>query len=363
MQSNSVQYIKTQNLITPQNLQGFTDGQKLFVKVLANNGNGSFLVSAGGHRFSVKSDISLEAGQSFKGIIKSDASGVIKIIPSFERVILDGENSSLSALLQSNGLAGNAVFQGLVAFFQQSGLKLDFSIMNRAQAIASRFPGKEKAACEIAALLLSKGINPTDGEILDLLLLLTGGNGGEENSKSDGKTDFGSGDEREELLKPSEGTKNLSALIEENFKDGWLKVLGHKEGILGLVNQIKNGDKHWVFVPFESDGNGLLGKGMIRLLLDLPGKSIVKMSVNFDDGVKNRFFVLYYSGSKVKEIRFCSLPPLLTEKIDVEEKRLGELFRSGMNLDDSVPVTYSSSAFVEGFCSSSEEILVADLMA
>jgi hypothetical protein len=47
-------------------------------------------------------------------------------------------------------------------------------------------------------------------------------------------------------------------------------------------------------------------------------------------------------------MRFCTLPPLLTSRIPFEEKRLGELLRSGMS-DDSVSVIYSTSAFTEGF--------------
>ena len=59
--------------------------------------------------------------------------------------------------------------------------------------------------------------------------------------------------------------------------------------------------------------------------------------------------------SKVNEVRFCTLPPLLASDIQNEERRLGELFGSGMNQDCSVTVTYSPLALIQGLYSSNEE--------
>lgn len=58
--------------------------------------------------------------------------------------------------------------------------------------------------------------------------------------------------------------------------------------------------------------------------------------------------------SKVKEVRFCTLPPLLPEQIKQEELRLGGFLNSGMNQDVPVSVTYSGSAFIECLCASDE---------
>ena len=89
-------------------------------------------------------------------------------------------------------------------------------------------------------------------------------------------------------------------------------------------------------------------KGVIRVLLDTETQKIEKIALNCKTTLTNYFFVLYYTTSKVKEVRFCTLPPLLPSR--GEELRLGELLRSGMNLDSSVAVTYSTSAYCDGFC-------------
>ena len=82
-------------------------------------------------------------------------------------------------------------------------------------------------------------------------------------------------------------------------------------------------------------------------------KKTEKIQINCEMPCKKYFFVLYFEESKVKEVRFCSLPPILSSEIENEEKRLGELFCSGMN-GNSVPVTYSDLAYSEGLYSSSE---------
>lgn len=134
---------------------------------------------------------------------------------------------------------------------------------------------------------------------------------------------------------------------------------------LSFFNQTgEKSEKHWILLPYEwnftkKDGKSAKSNGFIRLLLNKSLKTVEKISVNCE--IKNSpkkwtnyFFVLYLNSSKVKEVRFCTLPTLLTSQISFEEKRLGELFSSGMNSNDSVTVTYSPLTLIEGLFADSE---------
>lgn len=134
---------------------------------------------------------------------------------------------------------------------------------------------------------------------------------------------------------------------------------------LSFFNQTgEKSEKHWILLPYEwnftkKDGKSAKSNGFIRLLLNKSLKTVEKISVNCE--IKNLpkkwtnyFFVLYLNSSKVKEVRFCTLPTLLTSQISFEEKRLGELFSSGMNSNDSVTVTYSPLTLIEGLFADSE---------
>ncbi len=129
------------------------------------------------------------------------------------------------------------------------------------------------------------------------------------------------------------------ALFEDDKKE-------RKDGILTLSNHIKNKENelHWITLPFEWNYHNTKWNGEIRVLINTILKSTEKIKIKCSNMCKKYSFMLYFKGSKVSEIRFCTLPPLLTSQISDEEKRLGEMFCSGMN-DNSVAVIYSALAF------------------
>ncbi len=159
--------------------------------------------------------------------------------------------------------------------------------------------------------------------------------------------------------------------LENLLKNLYGEVPKNSPGLLSFFNQTsEKSNKHWILLPYKwnftkKNGKSEKSSGFIRLLLNKSLKTVEKISVNCE--IKNSskkwtnyFFVLYLNSSKVKEVRFCTLPTLLTSQISFEERRLGELFSSGMNLDDSVTVTYSPLTLIEGFFSDSEIPLVLD---
>ena len=186
MAENSIQFIQTQNIAPVQSAGNvLRGGASVFVRVLADNGGGQYLVSAGGSRISVASMLPLEPGSTFRASV-SVRDGRVLLVPETsaaavqqESPELAGAGSSpdamLAALLAAEGLAPDAVSVKLLQFLQQGGFRVDRALMDRARRMALRFPGREREAAEAAALLLEKGIAPTESAVQELLALAGGG--------------------------------------------------------------------------------------------------------------------------------------------------------------------------------------------
>ncbi|HBG65897.1 MAG TPA: hypothetical protein DDW78_05440 [Treponema sp.] len=347
MPENSIQYIQTQNITPVQDVQDtLRGGSSVFVRVLADKGGGMYLVSLGGNRVSVASRLPLQPGSSFRALV-SVQDGKVLLAPAKEpfspaAVPPDGSpDAGLFALLAAEGFAPDDVTVKLLQFLQQGGFRVDKGLMERARRIAGRFPGREREAAEAAALLLEKGLAPTEAAVRELLAL-AGAGGALSSGGQDAAPD--ASPEQEEPSEP---------LLPIYAGDG---ALGQEPGLLTLVNHLgTDTGHHWVILPYEWGGGELQLSGVIRVLVNLRGKNTEKILINCKSNSTNYFFVLYFKNeSKVKEIRFCTLPPLLTADIRSVEKRLGDLFSSGMNAGNSVPVTYSASALQDGLCSDSE---------
>ena len=344
MTGNSVQYIRTQNIALAENSSSaLREGSVVSVKVLKNLGGGKFTVFAGGNRFNVTSAGSLKPGDVFTAqvSISSDGTVILRIRPdSFSQAGSGGVNE-LASLLEKMGLFPDDVNLKLVSFLQQSGVKIDRILIARARTLAKLFPGKEKLASEAAALLLEKGIEP-DEELVAEFILSCGEDDGKKHQKN-----FNNQHKKQKDA-PAEGECFLKKL--------YPAPVPNTDGLLTFMNHLKEKDgKHWLILPFEwKDDEAEASSGKIRLLLDPQRKLTEKISISCNKSGKKYFFVLYFNQSMVKEVRFCTLPPLLTEKIPSSEKRLGELFGSGMNLNDSVSVNYSTSALTDGLCSNEE---------
>ncbi|MBQ0039115.1 MAG: hypothetical protein KBS64_01645 [Treponema sp.] len=310
------------------------DGQTIKVTCLKNNGDGTCLVSFGGGKFNVRTERPLAQGEVFAAVVK-DVDGKIQLQPSEEKVFSD----SFVRFMTANGFVPDEITAKVFQFMEQSGVRIDMKFMQKARAVALNFPGKEKAAAEIACMLLEKGIEPTEENVGALLVYL------DPEKNQDG--DSGSALENE----GDDGEQDDVVFLEKLYK-----VLPcRKSGLLSFMNHYRTAgtSKHWVVLPYEWQLGEKKAGGLIKLLLNPDLGTTEKIQINCKISCKSYHFVLYLMESKVKEVRFCSLPPLLSSEILKEEKRLGELFCSGMN-GDSVPVTYSALAYSEGLYSSSE---------
>ncbi len=313
------------------------EGQTIKVSVLKNNGDGTCLVSFGGGKFNIKTEKQLASGDTFAADV-SFIDGKVQLTPSREMPF----SSSFLRFLESNGLVPDGVTVKILQFMEQSGFRIDRKIIQKSRSVALNFPGKEKIASEIACMLLEKGIEPTEERVRQLIFH-TGnpeGQGGQESSAE-------KKDENDDGKRDSD---------DEDFIEGIYSVPPvKKSGLLGFLNHLRAREiqSHWVVLPYQWDCGKTETHGLIRLLINPELKKTEKIQINCEMPCKKYFFVLYFEESKVKEVRFCSLPPPLTSEIRSEEMRLGELFCSGMN-GDSVRVTYSALAYSDGLYSTSE---------
>lgn len=348
------------------------DGSFVAVNVLKNNGNGSYLISFAGSRFNVKSKVALEPGEKFLAKLSVQENKVFLTPQKSLNQIEETENSNLLnktqnaelvKILLEYGLVPDSITIKIMQFLQQGNFSLDKNLMQKARLIALNFPGNEKKAAEIAISLFEKGVNANVQIVKKFLDSMFVSDKNPEDSPREQQDSSQAEDFAREQKNSQQKQKNqnLQILVKNLFGS----VPENSPGLLSLFNQIsEKSDKHWILLPYEwnftrKNGKSVKTSGFIRLLLNKSLKTVEKISVNCD--VKksskkwtNYFFVLYLNSSKVKEVRFCTLPALLTSQISFEERRLGELFSSGMNLDDSVTVTYSPLTLIEGLFSDSE---------
>lgn len=307
------------------------DNTTAFVRILKDLGEGRYLASVGGNRMNVQSQKSLSCGQTFRATLNVKDGKLVLDPSQFEteekEALPTKENSAIS-FLQKNGFATDGVNLKIIEFLMQSGVKISKDKISRNSKAAAEFPGKEEEAAETAALLEEKGIEPTKENILRFMMQCE-----KKSADSESENDEKDEDTRDDDEKP------ICPLFEKNGGE-------NKDGILTLSNHLKNteNDLHWVTLPFEWDCRGSKWNGEIRVLINTSLKSTEKIKIKCSNKCKIYSFMLYFKDSKVTEVRFCTLPPLLTSQIPTEEKRLGELFCSGMN-DDSVAVIYSTLAF------------------
>ncbi|MBP5174763.1 MAG: hypothetical protein ILP07_02480 [Treponema sp.] len=339
----------------PMAEMNLSEGDRIFVRVLDKTGYSQgmnrYTVFAGGIRFSVASRDPIHVGDNFHALVHIEKDGTI-VLERIAAALQTEHNESLTRadflnnVLFSMGLPRDDISLRVLLFMYQSGMRLDSNLVARARNIGLRFPGREKLASEAAAILIENGIEPSDEKINELLALVLGdgdGRQGGENQSRDGEPE----------RKKSSGDKKSG-----NDEDFLSRIYGtkspEKAGLLTYLNQVAADRKHWIFLPYEWDSPSGLGRGMIRMLLDLDSRRTEKIQINCKISSTKYFFVLYYNISSEMEVRFFTLPPLLPSKVKSEELRLGGFLGSGMNKGKPVTVTYSDSACIDGICSTNE---------
>lgn len=338
MTGNNIQYIQTQNLALVQNSSSkvLHEGDSVFVRVLKDSGNNRFFVSINGSRMNIFSNEKLLPGSSFKAILeKTENSSLIFKIISSQKLETQNSTSLISKFFLTNGIPSDQISLKLIQFLQQSGLKIDKNFIQKVKNLAAKFPGKEKKAGEVIALLLSKNIEANEEQINYLLSLLESSFSEESNYSKNQDEDV---EEENNFLK--------QIFPDEKFS---------KYGLLSFINHIKfDNQKHWVVLPYEWNFEENLAKGVIRLFLDIPSQKTEKIMLNCKIKCKSYYFVLYLKSDVIEELRYCTEPELDFSLQNKAKKILEEVLSQGLNLDHELPCVYTPQARIEALSSDSD---------
>ena len=343
MQQIPVQFIQTQNIPSLLQQSSLKSGLNVFVRVLQNNGNGSYLVSFAGNRFEVHSERTLEAGQSFPALLKVEGQHLL-VIPQQTESSGVVQNTVYSQLM-AMGLPASEVTVFLVQFFQQTGLRIDTTLMNKALQLAQRFPGKEKEAAEAAVMLKSNGIEPTEDAIRSLLASLTAQTN-TENQQNPSNKENNTDSQKSDRIDSAEKDDFLHKLYAEGAAGNG------NEGLLAFMNHLAVSDHHWLFLPVEWNGLDCPCTGTLRLLLDTQEQTVLRMVSDIKTLACKYFFVLYYEAGTLSKVTFCTEPPLSDADTAVNAVK-----RSFMQSEQfmSVPVVYDEHAVLDGAFTTRQE--------
>jgi len=351
------------------NAQVFREGSQVLVRIAADKGNGKYEGFVGGVKVNLSANKALTPGTTFTATI-GVKNGTIQIIPKAMEVM--GEiknlginflslvensggdalqavnNQQLAAYLQSIGLPPDNLSVHLFQQMKQLGLKYDAVLMKKLHLVAQKFKGKEKSAGEMLLLLLQKGIDLEEDELIALLAQL-------EYKDNQNNSDFNHNSESDEAGEVI-GSVDFKNFINKLFTE----QLPNKIGLLTLMNHLgwnkseerkENGS--WCFLPFEIDeSEEASGKGNIGLFLD-SGLNLKSIIINC--GYENRdfHFALNFENKAVNKARVNFSPATEEEK----EKLVNELKRKLIRCYENAKVFWCEKEELEGTACGSEDIL------
>ena len=291
-------------------------GASVYVKVIADKGNGVYEGSVAGNRVNITSSKGLNVGSSFVATISSK-NGTIYITPKDSNSgisqqpfiqINQMENSQLFQLLSSLGVPVNHLSGNILKMMMMMELKVDSNVIRNIYTMASKHKGKEKAASELLIVLKEKGLNISQEELEELLIYLENIN----NNKADGQRQ-------------------------------------QEKSVINNVNKITGG---WFIIPYnlvEIGTDELIGAGIIRIFYNKYNNlKIINLNCYFNN--KEYLFSLSFENKKCKEIKFNINPS--DKDQDVYENQLSTYFSCG----EKLKISWCDASSIEGFGSEGKEI-------
>lgn len=299
------------------NQQLLNEGSSVFVRVIADKGNGKYLGSVAGVRVNLSSNKSLAVGSSFVANI-STKNGVIYVSPKSNDVVVErkiqlsmADNSQVAGLLESLGLNADELYVKILQQMKQQEMKLDTQLMYKLHNLALRFKGNEKQVAELLTAFAKKNENITEKDILQLLAYI-------------------------EAYEEDCNNQN-----EENDNGKY------------LLNKLNKKDGGWFVVPFEIfnlQSDIILGKGTIRILFDSYNK-IKLLNVCCVYNSKKYLFSLTFENEKCKKVRFN----ISSIKIDDVEFYLSKLRNNFLKKEIYPEIEWAEAFEIEGSASETEE--------
>ncbi|MBD5436418.1 MAG: hypothetical protein HDR36_07930 [Treponema sp.] len=388
-------------------------------KYLASFAGGRFFVKSdfplkAGETF--RAQVKIVNGKFF--LLPQNGSGKISGANAISVQNFNFQSPEASAFVASLGLPADGISQKILQFLMQNGARLDPALMKKARRLAAKFAGREIDASESAILLEQKGFD-SDDFLEEIMELLDGDfqkgenenprkeNSSDENSnensaekKSDSDSKSGAILENAGLHKISDlenncefflkqcaeeiknffssalvgdffgSEKNDFALRNSDFQNSdfgtndFFSGENFKKNFLAFFNQkaaknFSQGQKNWIFLPFEFEMNSLHkngedvlhGAGVFRICVDLEKKLAEKISVNFKFAGKDLRFVLCFKDKKVCRVLFS-----FGDECDADSsmESLSRIFGEGVEVRAISPEEFSAFG-TEGFPLSSVE--------
>ncbi len=247
------------------------DGSQVLVRIISDKGGGRYEGSVAGARVTINSKQPLAAGTTFTATITSK-NGQILLTPNlnnqnninqtdFQLAVL--QNEQLSAFIQNLGLPADTLGFHLLQQMKQLGMKLDSDLLSKIYNLSVKFKGKEKRAAELVSILVKKGIDFSEEDLLALLQEL------------DSDPDEQSDDKQSEV---------------EEYK------------LLNKINSIKNS---WQLLPYEIVSNdGQLAKGSLGFFIDEAASlKLLNVECNWLSNNHDYLFSLEYEKGQCKNIK------------------------------------------------------------
>ena len=269
--------------------QTLREGSQVLVRIIADKGGGKYEGSVAGARVTINSKQPLATGTTFTAAITSK-NGQILLTPnfgenniaqqSFELSVM--QNEQLASFIQSFGLPADETSFHLMQQMKQLGMKMDSALLSKIYNLSVKFKGKEKKAAELLSILVKKGIDFSEEDLLALLQEL------------DSNPDEDGGGQQSET------------------KD-------HK--LLNKINSIKN---TWQMLPYEIVSNiGPLAKGSLSFFVDeKAGLKLLNLECNWLSNNHDYLFSLEYEKGQCTNIKMSGQGVDVTKLAYILDQRL-----------------------------------------
>ena len=291
------------------------NGSSVLVRIINDKGAGKYEGSVAGVRVNISSARQLKVGDTFVASINAK-DGTIYLNPkdamasamtmSFSEI---GE-SGLMSFLSAMGLPADSLSVSVLQIIKQMGLKIDASMISKIRNLALHFTGKEKSAAELLAIISEKGIEASEEEVKQMLLLLE---------------------------MDSENQNDENSYYQNNDKN--------------LLNKINSKKGSWFLLPFEIIKYGhssVLGRGCIRLLFD-SSNMLKQMNLETFYNQQKYLFTVIYEGKKITDVTFNAGE---VKSIENEISELKKRFiAAGINPGK---IEWEESEYIEGSASGLE---------
>ncbi len=301
--TSNVRIVNPQTLSLTSHNRLLRSGDVVNARVVSRLGTSSYVLSVGGQKINVLSQVPLKEGSVFRAQIFTDNGTVrLKIFENlqqtdktvFSSADFKADNAGISKMLLNIGLPVCAESFKLVQFALSLGIKIQPSKLAKIIKKLNQSDSKNLEKAEISLLLEEKGVVSTEDLVEKVF--------NEFYKKNEGKNED---KENPQNLKKVQNKGMIKKDdIKDYFKDVEESILTTKPGELSLFNSLlpeKKGGSHWIVLPFEWNYKNFAG--VIRVLLSENRKNLQKMLINCKNSLNSYLFVLYLKENKVTSVK------------------------------------------------------------